>query len=151
VEGNYSLRVATHALGSTYSYARHLVSMRYEAKSGKHTVSSEFLGGTIVGQAPFFDRFVLGSSSTLRGWDRYEMDPLGGSRLFHNELTYGYRVADGTVEWFYDAGSLWQSDRAAILRHSVGVGYKQGIFVLAVAFPVREGRIEPVFMAGMNY
>jgi hypothetical protein len=151
IEGKYSLRVATRALGSTYAYARHLVSLKYEARSGRHTVSDEFIGGSIAGQAPFFDRFVLGSSSTLRGWDRYEIDPLGGSRVVHNEMTYGYRVGQGTVEGFYDSGALWQSDRAATLRHSLGVGYKQGVFVLSMAFPVRDGRIEPVFMAGMNY
>ena len=83
--------------------------------------------------------------------DRYEIDPLGGSRVVHNELTYGYRFGDRTVEGFYDTGALWQSDRAATLRHSVGVGYKQGIFVLSMAFPIRNGRIEAVFMAGMNY
>jgi len=161
IEGKYSLRVATRAIGSTYAYARHLVSMKYEAKSGRHTVSDEFIGGAIAGQAPFFDRFVLGGSSTLRGWDRYDIDPLGGSRVVHNEMTYGYRVGEGTVEGFYDTGALWQSaqsgqfgqfDRGtATLRHSLGAGYKQGIFVLAMAFPVRNGRIEPVFMAGMNY
>ena len=151
IEGKYSLRVATRALGSTYAYARHLVSVKYEAKSGRHTMSDEFMGGSIAGQAPFFDRFVLGSSSTLQGWDRYEIDPLGGSRVFHNQITYGYRVGDGTVQAFYDTGALWQSDRAATLRHSLGAGYKQGIFVLAMAFPIRDGRVGPVFMAGMNY
>jgi len=155
VEGKYSLRVATRALGSTYAYARHLVSMKYEAKFGKHTISDEFSGGAIAGQAPMFDRFVLGSSSTLRGWNRFDIDPLGGTRVVHNEMTYGYRVGEGTVEGFYDAGAVWQPgqfDRApATLRHSLGAGYKQGIFVVAMAFPVRNGRIESVFMAGMNY
>jgi len=151
VEGKYSLRVATRALGSTYSYARHLISGRYEARTGRHTVSDEVLAGSIVGTAPLFERFVLGSSSTLRGWDRYEIDPLGGSRVIHNELTYGYRLGQGTVEGFYDSGALWETGRTAKLRHSLGVGYKQGIFVLSMAFPLRNGRIEPVFMAGMNY
>jgi len=151
IDGKYSLRVATHALGSTYAYARHLITGKYEAKAGHHTISDEFTGGSITGEAPFFDRFVLGSSSTLRGWDPYEIDPLGGSRVAHNELTYGYRFGDRTVEGFYDAGALWQTDRAATLRHSLGVGYRQGIFVMSVAFPVRSGRFETVFMAGMNY
>jgi hypothetical protein len=151
IDGKYSLRVATRALGSTYAYARHMISAKYEAKTGRHTASDEFIAGSIAGQAPFFERFVLGSSSTLRGWDRYEIDPLGGSRVVHNELTYGYRVGEGTVEGFYDIGALWQSDKSAKLRHSLGVGYRQGIFVLTMAFPVRNGRIEPVFMAGMNY
>jgi hypothetical protein len=151
VEGKYSLRLATHALGSTYSYARHLISMRYEAKAGRHTVTNEVVAGSVAGNAPYFERFVLGSSSTLRGWDRYEIDPLGGSRVVHNELTYGYRFNQGTVEGFYDTGALWESDRPATVRHSVGVGYKKGIFVLSMAFPIRNGHIEPVFMAGMNY
>jgi hypothetical protein len=151
IEGRYSLRVVTHALGSTYAYARHLIDAKYQATIGRHTISDEFLGGTINGNAPFFDRFVLGSSSTLQGWDRYQIDPLGGSRVVHNQVTYGYRIGPGTVQGFYDAGMLWQSDRGATLRHSIGCAYKQGVFMMATAFPVRDGRIEPVFMAGMNY
>ncbi len=156
IEGRYSLRVATHALGSTYAYTRHLVDAKYQATMGRHTLSDEFLGGAIDGhgadgRAPLFDRFVLGSSSTLLGWDRYQIDPLGGSRVVHNQVTYGYRIGPGTVQAFYDAGMLWQSDRAPTLRHSLGCGYKQGVFMVATAFPVRDGRIEPVFMAGMNY
>lgn len=156
IEGKYSLRVATRALGSTYAYARHLISMRYEAKWGRHVVSNEFTGGSIAGDAPFFDRFVLGGSSTLRGWNRYQIDPLGGSRVVHDEMTYGHRMGQGTAEAFYDTGMLWNSGtgqpgRAAQLRHSVGVGYKQGIFMLTSAFPVHNGRLGAVFMAGMNY
>lgn len=151
IEGKYSLRVATRALGSTYAYARHMISFKYEAKSGRNMASDEFTGGAIAGEAPLFDRFVLGSSSTLLGWNRYQIDPLGGTRVVHNEFTYGYRIREGTVEAIYDAGALWQSDREALLRHSFGFGYKQGIFVFATGFPIREGRMEPVFMAGMNY
>jgi hypothetical protein len=135
IDGKYSLRVATRFLGSTYAYARHMISMRYEARSGRHSMVSQFIAGSIAGEAPFFDRFVLGSSSTLRGWDRYEIDPLGGS----------------TVEAFYDTGMLWQNDRGATLRHSLGVGFRKGIFMLSMACPLRDGHVEPVFMAGMNY
>lgn len=151
LEARYNLRVATKALGSTYAYARHLISLRYQVHNGRHTLTNESMAGSIAGDAPFFERFVLGSSSTLRGWDRYDIDPLGGSRVVHNEMSYGYRVGEGTVEAFYDSGALWQSDRAAQLRHSLGFGYRQGIFVTALAFPLRNGRVEPVFMAGMNY
>ena len=104
IDGKYSLRVATRALGSTYAYARHMISVKIRSQIGRHTASDEFIGGAIAGDAPFFDRFVLGSSSTLRGWDRYEIDPLGGSRVVHNEMTYGYRFGEGTVEGFYDTG-----------------------------------------------
>ena len=151
IDGKYSLRVATRFLGSTYAYARHMISMRYEARTGRHLLANQFIAGSIAGEAPFFDRFVLGSSSTLRGWDRYDIDPLGGSRVVHNEMTYGYRTSLGTAEGFYDTGMLWQSNRAATLRHSLGVGFRKGVFMLSLACPLHDGRIEPVFMAGMNY
>ncbi len=156
VEAKYSLRVATRALGSTYAYARHIISFKYEARSGRHVASDAFTAGEISGDAPLFEQFVLGTSTALPGWDRFQIDPLGASRIVHNEMSYGYRIGEGMVEAFYDAGSVWQGGRPAIqqpavLRHSVGFGYKQGIFILTTAFPIRNGRVEPVFMAGMNY
>jgi hypothetical protein len=152
VDASYSLRVGMRGLGSDYSYARHVVTVRYEVKSGRQMASEEIMGGTIAGNAPSFERFVLGTSSTLRGWDRYSLDPLGGTRVVHNSLTYGYRVRGGTAQIFYDCGALWDAERTAQLRHSVGVGYRQGVFVLTMALPVSmEGHITPVFMAGMNY
>jgi hypothetical protein len=36
-------------------------------------------------------------------------------------------------------------------RHSVGVGIKESIFSLALAFPMKSGHIEPVVMIGMIY
>lgn len=151
IDARYNLRVATRALASTYAYARHMITIRYEAKSGRHTASDELIAGAIDGQTPFFDRFVLGSSSTLRGWNRYDLDPLGGSRVTHNEITYGYRTSQGTVETFYDAGSVWDAGQTVKLRQSVGTGFRKGIFLLAMAFPLRTGHVEPVFVAGMNY
>jgi hypothetical protein len=151
VEAKYSLRMATHALGSTYAYARHIISFKYEARSGRHVASDAFTAGAISGDAPLFDRFVLGTSTALPGWDRFQIDPLGASRIVHNEMSYGYRIGEGMVEAFYDTGSVWQRQQPAVLRHSVGFGYKQGIFILTTAFPIRNGRVEPVFMAGMNY
>ncbi len=151
IEGKYDLRLVSRVFGSTYAYARHLISLKYEVKSGRHRAAEVFTAGSIAGDAPMFDRFVLGTSSSLRGWNRYDIDPLGGSRVVHNEMSYAYRVGDKSVEGFYDCGTLWQSDRAAKLRHSAGVSFRQGVFVMTLAFPLREGRVEPVLMAGMNY
>lgn len=152
----YTLRAGLRSLGSDYGYSRHCISARYAVKSGRQTLSEEFQAGTAAGDAPLFERFILGSSSTLRGWNRYAVDPLGGTKMAHNSLTWGYQIGEGTVETFYDSGSLWTSgsslpDRKTKIRHSVGAGFRQGIFVLTVAFPVVEGRVTPVFMAGMNY
>ena len=52
---------------------------------------------------------------------------------------------------FYDAGIIGNGDHAGPLRHSVGIGVRQGIFNVAMAFPLFEGRLAAVFMAGMNY
>ncbi len=152
LDGKYSLRLGTRSLGSDYSYTRQTISFRYQVKYGKQLASDDFMGGNISGDAPFFERFVLGSSSTLRGWDRYAINPLGGTRVAHNSLSYGYQFGDGVGEVFYDSGALWNRDKGTGgVRHSLGIGYRQGIFVLTMAFPVVEGRVSPVFMAGMNY
>jgi hypothetical protein len=151
LDGRYNFRAGARGLGSDYTYSRHMVSFRYEIKSGRRTASDEMIAGSVAGLAPLFERFVLGSDSTLRGWDRYAIDPIGGNRMVHNSLTYGYQFGERTVEAFYDCGALWNSGRSAQLRHSLGIGYRQGVFVVSMAFPVMDGRITPVFMAGMNY
>jgi hypothetical protein len=150
-DGKYSLRVATHELGSDYVYTRQFFSIRYEWKPGRYVVTEHFIAGNITGNAPLFERFALGNSSTLRGWDRYAIDPLGGDRMVHNSVTCGRQIREGTAEVFYDAGMIGNGDKMGTTRHSVGVGFRQGIFTIAMAFPIVQGRMTPVFMAGMNY
>ncbi len=150
-QASYGFRAGTRVLGSDYSYSRHSLSALYHWKSGRQSASEEVTAGAISGDAPLYERFVLGSNSTLRGWDRYKIDPTGGSRMAHNSLAWGYQIRQGTVETFYDSGVLWHDGRAAQVRHSLGAGYRQGIFTFCVALPLMDGRIAPVFMAGMNY
>ncbi|HVW11081.1 MAG TPA: hypothetical protein VHC90_20995, partial [Bryobacteraceae bacterium] len=150
-DAKYAVRAATRELGSDYVYRRQSVSLRYRWRHGKHTVTDRAMAGTINGNAPLFERFVLGNSSTLFGWDRYAIDPLGGSRMAHNSLSYGRQIQQTTAEVFYDAGVIGDGDKLGTLRHSVGVGLRQGIFNVAMAFPLFEGRVAAVFVAGMNY
>jgi len=150
-DGRYGLRVATRELGSDYVYCRHNVSLRYEWRSGRHLVVERLIGGAITGQAPLFERFVLGNSSTLQGWNHYAIDPLGGNRMAHASVSYGYQLPQGTPEIFYDTGIVGNGDKLGTLRHSLGVGFRQGIFNIATAFPLGQGRFAAVFMAGMNY
>src|SRR5262249_13889414 len=111
------------------------------------TLSDRLIAGILVGRAPLFERFVLGNSTMLRGWNKYEIDPLGGNRVVHNSVDYRYGWFDG----FYDSGAVWNSGQPVTLRHSLGVGVHQGPVFLAVAFPVRSGRVDPIFMVSMNY
>ncbi len=156
LEADYDIRFACKSLASDYAYTRHRATLRYTLNFGRNTLSDEALAGVISGTAPLYERFVLGTSSLLRGWNRYEIDPLGGNRVIHNSVEYSFRinpgnVNTGTMQAFYDAGALWNQGQSAPLRQSVGVGYRQSVFSLALAFPMRDGRTIPVFMVGMNY
>jgi hypothetical protein len=148
VEADYNLRAATRVLDSDFAYARHRWGFRYRMNHGKHVVTDDVSAGVLTGKAPLFDRYVLGNSSTLRGWNKFDLDPVGGNRMVHNSVEYRY----GCLEIFYDMGAIWDSGvEPATARHGTGVGLRQGSFSLAVAFPIRQGRADPIFMMGMNY
>ncbi|HEY1219633.1 MAG: BamA/TamA family outer membrane protein [Bryobacteraceae bacterium] len=147
VEADYDLRAGSHALGSDYAYSRHRWGLRYRVTHGKHELVDDGWGGVILGTAPLFERFVLGNSTSLRGWNKFDLDPLGGNRVVHNTVEYHY----GVFQVFCDSGAIWDSGQAAVVRSSVGAGLRQGVFSLALAFPLRNGKMDPVFMVGMNY
>ena len=146
-DAGYSLRAATTLLGSDFAYARHQGDVRYVYSWGRSEILDDLTTGLITGRAPLFERFVLGNGSLLRGWNKFDLDPLGGNRMVHNSLEYRYRL----LKVFYDSGAIWDQGQTAVLRHSVGVGVQRNGLFAALAFPVREGHIEPVFMVGMNY
>jgi hemolysin activation/secretion protein len=147
LDAGYSLRAATTLLGSDFAFVRHKWRMAYTFSSGKHKLLDDAMAGVMGGEAPLSERFVLGNNSTLRGWNKWDIDPLGGSRVVHNSLEYRYWY----FQVFYDTGAVWDRNQPATIRHSVGVGLRQGSFSLAVAVPVRDGKLEPIFMVGMNY
>ena len=147
VDAGYTLRAATKALNTDFVYNSHTMALHYRIGRGKHQVLESVETGAIGGRAPLADRFVAGNSSYLRGWNKFEIDPIGGNRLLHNSVEYRY----GPLQAFYDAGAVWDSGQPAIVRHSVGVGFKESIFSLCVAFPIRSGHVEPIFMMGMIY
>ncbi len=153
VDAVYRMRVATRLLGSSTGYTRHSLNLRYTIRHQRQMVEVALLAGVIYGRAPLFERFVLGDTSTLRGWSKDDLDPLGGNRVAHASVTYGYHI----MRVFYDTGSVWDR-KGPDDKSSVGAGVTTGLGVfskdallLAVAFPLRQGRVFPVFMAGMNF
>lgn len=146
LEAGYCLRAATRTLDSDFVYTRHTWDFGYTLWHGNHNLSERFQAGAISGNAPLFERFVLGNSSTLRGWNKFDLAPLGGSRMAHNSVEYRYRA----FQVFYDAGAVWTRGQDATPKHSAGAGVHFGDFALLVAFPIRNGRVEPVFIAGLN-
>jgi hypothetical protein len=146
LEAGYRLRAATKVLGSDFVYARHAWDFRYVYASGRQGFSERFGAGAIAGQAPIFERFVLGTAETLRGWTKYDLAPLGASRAFYNSVEYKYR----DLVAFYDMGAAWSRGQDVSPKHSAGVGVRAGDFALLVAFPFRAGHFEPMFIMGLN-
>ena len=147
VYADYTLRAAAKLLGSDFLYTSHLAGLHYRVAHGKHQLMEQVVAGSESGRAPLSDRFVAGNSYYLRGWNKYDIDPIGGNRLVHNTVEYRY----GPFQAFYDAGAVWDSGQPVTPRHSLGVGFKESIFSLAVAFPVKSGHVEPIVMLGMIY
>jgi len=146
-DADYNLRAATRLLASDFMYVRHGWTFRYALSHGKHALSDRLMAGLLAGRAPLFERYVLGNSTFLRGWNRFEADPLGGNRVVHNSVDYRY----GPFQAFYDSGAVWDSGQPVIVRHSLGMGMHQGPMFLAVAIPARSGKVEPIFVVSMNY
>ena len=159
LDAGYYLRAATRSLGSDYAYTRHAVHVRYDLRHEHQSLEVAVRAGVIYGRSPLFERFVLGNSETLRGWNKYDLAPLGGNRAVSATVTYGYHI----MRVFYDTGAIWDSGstlgrKSLAEKHSAGFGLTTGLglfgknaLLLAVAFPLRAGRAEPVFIAGMNF
>lgn len=150
----YSLRAATGLLGTDLAYTRHLARLKYNYSSRSQLVEVVAMTGAIYGDAPLFERFALGNATLLRGWNQFELDPLGGNRLAYGSVTYGYR----RMRVFYDAGSVWDQGKSPDPKQSAGIGVSSGLgvldkgaFLVAMAFPLRQGRVTPVLIAGMNF
>ncbi len=150
LDAGYSIRSAGAALASDATYTRHALNLGYHIERGHSTVAINVLAGRITGDAPLYDRFVLGNSITLRGWNKYDLDPLGGDRVMHASVDYSYRW----LRVFYDAGAIWDAHTAVDPKQSAGAGIgragKDG-FLVAAAFPLRAGHIEPMFIVGFNF
>jgi len=147
LDAGYSLRAATTLLASDFGYTRHRWNFGYTLSRDKSTVLVSFVGGLIAGRAPLYERYVLGNSSTLRGWNRYDIDPVGGSRVAHGSVEYRYRY----FQIFYDVGAVWDRGQDRTPRNSMGAGLRKDGFSIAVAFPLKDGRVDPVVVAGMNF
>jgi hypothetical protein len=148
VDAGYGLRAATRSLGSDYAYTRHAVTAEYRATLGESVISGEFIAGRLNGTAPIFERYTLGDSRTLRGWSKFDVAPVGGTRVAHGSLEYTYHW----LGFFYDAGAVWDGKEDRGVKQSAGIaaGGREGMF-LALAFPLRSGSVTPLFILGMNF
>src|SRR5262249_22967551 len=140
VEAGYDFRAGNRELDSDFIYNRHAVHARYVYSHDRNKLFLSFLGGNISGNAPLFERFSLGDTRTLRGWNKFDVAPLGGNRMVHASLQYGFGGPRG-IHWdldandrkmigsgvgfhvFYDTGAVGDRGSPMQVRHSVGFGF----------------------------
>jgi hypothetical protein len=143
----FGVRAATAALESDVDYTRYFGQAEYRYRRSKHTVLISGLAGGISGDAPLFERFSLGDSRTLRGWDKYDIAPAGGDRAFHASLEYRWHG----LALFLDTGSVWDRDTDMRVRVSSGGGFHGGPFFMSVGFPLNTEDVRAVFTTGLRF
>ena len=146
-EAGYQLRAAVEGLDSDLVYKRHLGQARYQFDQGRSTAIASLSLGSITGDAPLFERFSLGNSTTLRGWDKYDISPLGGERMFHSSVEYRY----SHVAVYFDTGSVWDRNTESKVRYSTGFGIHSDNSFLTVGFPLNSDGVGATFMAGARF
>ena len=169
VEAGYDFRAGSHELDSDFIYSRHLLHAQYIYGQNKNQLSFSFAGGTISGNAPLFERFSLGDTSTLRGWNKFDVAPAGGNRMLYGSVQYGFGkpsigqfnlntntgVHVGKIHLgfhiFYDVGAVGNAGTPIVARHSVGFGIGGHTFFMELGFPIRSDRVEPIFSTGFHF
>ena len=107
-------------------------------RSGKHSVLVSARAGRITGTAPMFERFSLGDSRTLRGWDKYDISPVGGDRMFPTSLEYRIHDVGAVPRRRFGVGRRRERSKS---RFSTGVGFTPGPAVLHRRLPAEHGRV----------
>jgi hypothetical protein len=141
------LRKGSEDLESDFSFTRVWGHGLYRYGWSRHSVTVSGMAGGISGDAPLFERFSLGDSQTLRGWDKYDIAPAGGDRMFHTSVDYGYRG----LALFLDTGSVWDHHVARLTRVSAGVGFNPGPVFFTVGFPLNTDEVSAVFAMGIRF
>jgi hypothetical protein len=144
---SYGVRSGTGLLESDAIFTRQFGDAKYTLKHGHQTLKVGYLAGRIGGSAPMFERLVLGNAETLRGWNKFDVSPVGATRVQHGSIDYTYRA----FLIFYDTGASWNVAEDPEQKQSVGVGLQAGGFQMAVGFPIRTGHANPVVYVGMNF
>jgi hypothetical protein len=139
VDAAFTLRAGTSSLESDYDYTRSLGQAEYLFGHKDHTVLVSGMGGVINGDAPMFERFALGDARTLRGWDKFQISPIGGNRMFHASVEYRFKW----VQVFADTGSVWSDGTERKVRASAGFGLLAGPVYMNLGIPLNTDDLAP--------
>ena len=146
VQASFGVRAGTRDLESDLDYRRYLGQGSYRYDFGRHRVQATGIAGGITGDAPLFERFTLGDSTTLRGWDKYDIAPAGADRMFHSSIEYRYTG----LALFLDVGSVWDAGTERRIRVSAGFGLHAGPAFLVVGFPLNTENLSAVVTMGLR-
>ncbi len=147
VDASYELRASATGLGSDLTYKRHFGHARYRFDHDHNTIVADVFLGRITGRAPLFERFALGDTSTLRGWNKFAIAPAGGDHVFHQSLEYRFYGA----ALFLDTGSVWDGGTDKRMRVSTGFGFQTDHAFATVAFPLSAPGSGATFMMGVRF
>ncbi len=149
-KGEYSARAGAGNIASDFVYSRHVGRTMYTFRRDKNRFTAQFRAGRVEGTAPLFERFSLGDSRTLRGWNKYDLTPYGTNRVVNGSLEYGYSL----FQIFYDTGAAWNSGEEVRARHSVGFGLHgddpDDDWFITLAFPLKSSAFSPVLSIGVR-
>lgn len=143
----FTVRAGSDALESDLVYERYVGEADYGFRSGPHRLFVSAMFGSLTGDAPLFERFSLGDSRTLRGWNKYDIAPAGADRMFHATVEYRRRG----LTLFLDSGSVWDADTDKKVRFSAGFGYTPGPVFFTVGFPLNTDEFRAVFTMGLRF
>jgi hypothetical protein len=146
VEGSFGVHSGTRSLESDLTYNRYLGQGSYRFDVGRHHIQAAGMAGGITGHAPLFERFTLGDSTTLRGWDKYDIAPAGGDRVLYSSIEYRYTG----LALFLDVGSVWDANTEKKVRVSTGFGFHAGPAFLVVGFPLNTDDLTAVVALGLR-
>ena len=146
VEGSFGVRAGSRELESDLVYTRYLGQGAYRFDFGRHHVQAIGMAGGITGHAPLFERFTLGDSRTLRGWDKYDIAPAGGDRVVYSSIEYRYTG----VALFLDVGSVWNANSERQVRVSTGFGFHAGPAFVVVGFPLNTENLRAIVTLGLR-
>lgn len=153
-------------LRGTFDYTELLGEARGYVPVGSRFVwANRARAGTIAGPSaaliPFYKRYFVGGSSSVRGWGRYQVSPLtpaghpiGGRTMMEvsTEARFGIRGKLGGV-LFVDGGNVWEEAwefELHKLRWAVGPGirYDTPIGPIRVDFGIQLNPIEGLVLEG---
>ena len=147
LEAAFTVRAGTTHSRATWSTSATSDRPTTASDSHRHRLFASSLFGSITGEAPLFERFSLGDSRTLRGWNKYDIAPAGGDRMFHASLEYRYRM----LALFLDSGSVWDAGTDRKVRFSTGFGLTPGPVFFMVGFPLNTNEFRAVFTMGVRF